>query len=180
MNVHKLRIKIGQHEFEAEGDADIVKQQLEEFKAIISEHRTPEQKLPDNDIPPLVPSQQPPLGIGTAELLSKVIRMEEKKPLTLSVLPRGDQRESDAALVLLLAYSRARRQQEVGGAALLEGLKVSGYSLDRVDRIMDRMIETAEPLVLRTGVRRGVKYRLTTRGVTRAQVVVEEMAAIVG
>lgn len=35
-------MKIGQHEFEAEGDADTIKQQFEEFKALMPWRNTSE------------------------------------------------------------------------------------------------------------------------------------------
>ena len=117
--------------------------------------------------------------ICKTERLNRVVRVDGKNPITLSALPRGEQREGDATLILLLAYRVFWEEEEMAGARLLDGLQRSGYQVDRVDRIMDRFVEAAEPLVMRTGVRRGVRYRLTTRGLAKANELVQELAASV-
>jgi hypothetical protein len=189
MDTYKLRIKIGEHEFEAEGEPDTVKQQFEEFKTLIADHDNAKQNpTPPGtgtpNIPPLIiPPGSTPVGIAIAERLSKVVKIEAKKPLVLSALPQGGQdRAGDAALVLLLAYKVFRQQELVSGMALLEGMKASGYTLTRVDRpLMQRLIDAApDCLVIRAGKKRGVTYRLTTPGETRAKVVLEEILAVLG
>lgn len=187
MDTYKLRIKIGEHEFEAEGEADTVKQQFEEFKTLIADYDDAEQNPPPDsrttEIPPLIlPPAYTPAGIAIAERLSKVVRVEAKKPLILSALPQGQDRDGDAALVLLLAYKVFRQQELVGGAALLEGMQTSGYAISRVDRpLMQRLIDaTPESLVMRAGKKRGVTYRLTAPGETRAKQVAEEILAKLG
>jgi hypothetical protein len=185
MDTNKLRMKIGAHEFEAEGEPDIVNQKFEEFKKLIADYDATKQNHtpPDSrttEIPPLnLPPATLPTGIAIAERLSKVVKVEAKKPLVLSALPQGQNREGDAALVLLLAYKVFRQQELVGGSALLVGMQASGYPLARVDRpLMQRLVEaTPSPLVLRSGKKRGVTYRLTTPGETRAREVVEEILA---
>ena len=186
MDTKKLRIKIGVHEFEAEGEADDVKQQFEEFKKLVADYNNTNKNSPPLDshlrelraelFPPAVST---PVGIALAERLSKVVKVEAKKPLVLSALPQGQNREGDAALVLLLAYKVFRQQELVGGSALLDGMQTSGYPIARVDRpLMQRLVEaTPSPLVFRSGKKRGVTYRLTTPGETRAREVVEEVLA---
>ncbi|TAL12392.1 MAG: hypothetical protein EPO02_01805 [Nitrospirae bacterium] len=185
MDTNKLRMKIGIHEFEAEGDADIVNQKFEEFKRLVADYDATKQNHTQlgsrtTDIPSLnLPPAAPPVGIETAVRLTKVVKNEAKKPLVLSALPQGQNREGDAALVLLLAYRVFRQLELVGGSALLVGMQASGYPLARVDRpLMQRLVEaTPSPLVLRSGKKRGVTYRLTTPGETRAREVVEEILA---
>ena len=193
MSAYKLRIKIGQHEFEAEGEEETVKAQFKEFKSIITDpvppagpfanlsgSRPPEvspfNALSGSPPSPLTPTPHP-TSRAIADQLEKIVRMDGKKPITMSALPLGEQREGDATLILLLAYKIFWQKDEMAGARLLDGLKRSGYNVDRVDRVMDQFIEGAEPMVLRTGVRRGVRYRLTTRGATRASELVKELAA---
>lgn len=184
MSEYKLRIKIGQHEFEAAGDADVVKAQFEEFKQLIADQPaaanpavTPTLPLPSNTLTrPL--DQTIPEVLDTLRI-EKVVRVDGKKPITLSVLPRGEGREGDAALILLLAYRALWQEEEMAGARILEGLNSSGYNVERMDRLMDRYVDSQEPLVSRTGKRRGVRYRITTRGVQRAKELVKELVATV-
>ncbi len=188
MGVLKIKTRIGSDEFEAEGENEIVLEQYREFKELVRS------KLPGT-LPPAVtpPAPQPswlqpaplsaPLPTAepladqgmTAAKLSRIVRTDGNKPLTLSALPRGEGREGDAALILLLAYRILWKEEEMAGARLLDGLQISGYRVERVDRLMDRFMEAQEPLVIRTGVRRGVRYRLTTRGVARATAIIEEL-----
>lgn len=178
MGPYKLRIKIGAHEFEADGEADTVKQQFEEFKTLIADYSNAALDSRTAEVPPLnLPPAVPPVGIAIAERLSKVVKVDAKKPLVLSALPQGQNREGDAALVLLLAYKVFRQQELVGGAALLDGMKTSGYTIARVDRpLMQKLVEAQpSPFVLRSGKKRGVTYRLTTPGEARAREVAEEI-----
>ena len=110
-----------------------------------------------------------------ADKLNKIVRVDGKNPITLSALPLGEQREGDATLILLLAYKTFWQHEEMAGARLLDGLQRSGYSVDRVDRVMDQFIGGSEPLILKTGIRRGVRYRLTTRGFHRALEITQEL-----
>jgi hypothetical protein len=182
MSAYKLRIKIGQHEFEAEGEESTVKAQFEEFKSIIAVPA--HQEKPANNLPPAVTQNghqpnpgnvSPPASTLLADRLNRIVRVEGKNPITLSALPRGEGREGDAVLVLLLAYKAFWQQDEMAGARLLDGLQRSGYNVERVDRVMDQFIEGSEPLIMRSGVRRGVRYRLTTRGYARATELAQEL-----
>ncbi len=185
MSAYKLRIKIGQHEFEAEGEEATVKAQFEEFKAIIAtpitERQPPpataESGNPQNTSATNPLQGSPPGGPALADQLSRIVRVDGKRPITLSALPRGEQREGDATLILLLAYRVFWQQDEMAGARLLDGLQQSGYAVDRVDRVMDPFIDGPEPLICRTGVRRGVRYRLTTRGLARATELAKDLVA---
>ncbi len=188
MSAYKLRIKIGPHEFEAEGEEATVRAQFEEFKSIISAAPPPQEKPVNpvlNDLalsgqPQHPPAASPPPPNLLADKLTKIVRVDGKNPITLSALPRGEGREGDAVLILLLAYRAFWQQDEMAGARLLDGLQRSGYNVERVDRVMDQFIDGSEPLVMRSGVRRGVRYRLTTRGLARANDLAQELAANVG
>jgi len=190
MGEYKLRIKIGQHEFEAEGTREEVEKDFEQFKQIISnaprqhpgtslgmDHQsggnTEQRTAGPSAAPSAVTVQSVPGSFG------KIFRVEANRPLSLSVLPRGENREREAAILLLLGYKEIRQQEEANGIQLLDGLKTSGYNLKRVDRILHAYINIEEPLVTFTGQRRGVKYRLTNRGYAKAKAVAEELIALV-
>ena len=172
MEPFRLRMKIGTHEFEAEGEQEVVERQLEVWRGLIGS--TPATSpSPPPAAPPITGTISTESGSGSAMAtgtvvdvsgFEKIIRRDGKK-LSLSVLPNGDNREADAALVLLIAHKAYNTLDQVGGTALLEGLNQSGYPVSRMDRVLDRYIPD---LVLRTGVRRAVKYRLNNRGLNHA------------
>jgi hypothetical protein len=178
-------MKIGAHEFEAEGDQESVERQFEAWRELIASAPSPTASSPP---PPLPTSDagggQMPLPLGNSGTtgitvdpsgFEKIIRREGKN-LSLSALPNGDNRVADAALVLMIAHKVYNGLDQVGGMALLEGLKQSGYPIDRVDRVLERHIPD---LILRTGVRRAVKYRLNNRGLNRAINVARELMDMV-
>jgi hypothetical protein len=169
MEPFRLRMKIGVHEFEAEGDQESVERQFALWREMVT--ATPSQlpSPPPRDPPPpgnggLGPVLPVPLGGVDPSGFEKIIRRDGKS-LSLSVLPHGDNRVADAALVLMIAHKAYNQLDQVGGGALLEGLQQSGYDLDRVDRAIERYIPE---FILRSGVRRAVKYRLSNPGLNRA------------
>lgn len=194
MSELKIKVKVGVHEFEAQGEEAVVLKLYDEFKGQIEQEKSnppPAQPItpPATEINPLVAALSAAAGgqiaadasaQANSARLNKIVRNDGKRPITLSALPRGDGREGDAALILLLAYKVLWQEDEMAAARLLDGLEQSGYKVGRIDRLMDRFIEGQERMVLRTGVRRGVRYRLTTIGLARAWALVDELVATVG
>ncbi len=183
MEPFRLRMKIGAHEFEAEGDQGVVERQFAQWRELIAAAPIPTASSPPPP-PPAVVQDDPPAGTtnsGTAGVavdrsgFEKIIRQDGKR-LSLSVLPEGENREADAALVLMVAHKVYNGLDQVGGGALLEGLHQSGYPVARVDRVMDRHIPE---LVLRSGIRRAVKYRLNNRGLNTAMRLARELMDMV-
>jgi hypothetical protein len=171
----QLRMKIGPHEFEAVGEQEIVERQFEVWRELIASAPTPSASSPPAPQIPAAGSssvQVPPASTANSVAgvtvdtggFEKIIRRDGKK-LSLSVLPPGDNRVADAALVLMIAHKAYNQLDQVGGTALLEGLAQSGYPVERVDRVLDRYIPD---LVLRSGIRRAVRYRLNNRGLNTA------------
>lgn len=181
---YKLKVKIGQHEFEAEGSQEAVERQFQTFSELV--------KLP---VP--VPSQDTPktliskVGENSAQsnstmtfsdaldaMMVKKIFHLDGDIVSLTVLPRTEDRDADAALVILFGYQFCASNPTVSGDQIYTSLKQSGITVDRVDRLIKPFVESATPLVLKRGIRRGVKYRLTNQGVARAKALAEEMAKL--
>ena len=81
-------------------------------------------------------------------------------------------------LVLLLAQKLCFSNDWVTGAQIVDGLETTGgYSIGRVDRIMDKLAEAGDAIV--TGERRGKRYRLTNTGQARSQKVASDLLALV-
>jgi hypothetical protein len=189
MEPFRLRMKIGAHEFEAEGDQETVERQFALWRELLT--ITPTSASPP---PPTVPQQASGMaGVG-AESLNGVsaaattpievgsaippgyskIFSQDGALLSLTVLP-GEDRVGDAGLLLLLGHREFNKLDQVGGGVLLEGLQRSGYRIDRVDRVYDR----SPDLVMRTGAKRGVKYRLNNPGLARARELAKELIGMV-
>lgn len=171
MDVYKLRVKIGPHEFEAEGPKDAVIEQFEAWKnliaslpaAVIPETHLKPQPAPSGEESPKLPANGP-----SREQLSHVFELDEKRSsVTLRVQPTGDRRYADAILLVLYGYRRLRDEDEVPVTQLKGALASSGLTPGRIDR-------AAEPyrrdgLLIKSGLAKGGKYRLTNRGISRAE-----------
>lgn len=177
MDTYKLRVKIGIHEFEAEGPAEVVKAQFEDWKTLVS-------SMPSS-------AAAPHVSDPAKRLLSRVTEVqtsegpavpwdifnsdEKRKLLTLRVHPTSDTRDADAALLILYGYKQYYQQDEVLVTKLKESLEVSGLRPDRIDRILG--VHAKAGLVLKTGRAKGGKYRLTNTGFNRADEMARELFA---
>src|SRR5688572_6861905 len=123
MEPFHLRMKIGAHEFEAEGDQESVERQFATWRELIasapspSASSTPPPPLPHNTGTPDTSLAD---NSGTTGLrfdptgFEKIIHRDGKM-LSLSVLPPGENREADAALVLLVAHKVYNNLDQVSG-----------------------------------------------------------------
>jgi hypothetical protein len=154
--IYKLKVHIsGQHDFEAEGDKETVERQFSAFtelvRSVISNPRTDGQghgSLPD--------------------ALVKIVRSDDKD-IFLATVPATSYPAADALLILLWAYKLMRNEDAVSGADLLESLKKSGIKTQRIDRAFAHYLGGTQALVAKMGIRRGVKYKLTERGISKTK-----------
>lgn len=174
MEPFRLKLKVGQHEFEAEGEQDVVEKQLAIWRDLIA---SPSSVAPTLPSPPTVIAGGAAEGTAVASATPGPESREELDRLfdhrgpvvSLTMLPVGPQREADAALLLLYGqrfYNGAENSGGVTGGRLLEGLRLSGLSVERVDRIWGAHDGVH---VIRAGSKRGVRYRLTHPGLARAR-----------
>ncbi len=167
MDNYKLKIKVGEHEFEAEGPIDVVQAQFVAFKELIASAPTqrPEALAADRE------------NLATGELphlpLERILKVEGRM---VSLTAKCDTVE-EAVLLILLGQKESRNNQEVTGAEVMDGLKQSGYKLPRVDRIMDKL--AAEGSLISVGIHRGRRYRLSNSGLTQALGIAREVIATV-
>lgn len=174
METYKIRVKIGDHEFEAEGPADAVKEQFAAFKELVGAAPAPKGTPPpakpslpdseDND------SREP--GSSDRDRL-KLLFSEESdgRLITLRIPPQGERREADALLLIALGYRLLKGVDEVLVTVLKEASHRSGISIQRVDRVASR--DVSDNLFIKTGSGKGGKYRLTNTGITRAKELME-------
>jgi hypothetical protein len=122
----------------------------------------------------------PVAGPMTAESTTAVTRVVKRDKDIYILAPKfpggpGGDRVGDAAMILLAAYG-SNDEAPVTGSRLLKSLRNTGYSLERVDKIL----EPLGPLVLKFGARRGTKYKLSEAGRAQAVKLAEELLAIIG
>lgn len=170
-----MKVRIGDHEFEAEGSAEVVAKQFDAWKELIQAlpaapalASPPPELPPAPPAPPLPPLDRSPLtndGIETAY-------RREGPVVTLSLVPEGATREPDAGLLVLLGHRTLLNEQEITGTRLMQGLSRSGISVARADRLFG---DYMPQYVLKSGTRKGTRYRLTNMGASKAMEIVKEL-----
>lgn len=179
MDTAKLRVKIGLHEFEAEGPSEQVSQQFEDWKTLISDLAATQAPLkPIHNNITVTPaslaltSQNPVLSVIDQAQLGSIYTIDEKRDLILlRVLPTGEDRHRAAVLLIIYGYLRQAQMDEVPVTKLMASLVSSGSAPDRVDRAATPSVN--DGLLVKSGSGKGGKYRLTNKGITRT----EEMVA---
>jgi hypothetical protein len=178
MSEYKLKIKIGDHEFEADGPADAVKDQFQAFKELIAaipvhkpetiKPETPEQSLPPTPDPAVTPIKR---AVDSSVVLDRIFR-EKGRVISLTAPPAS---ETDA--VLLIAYGQRfyRDNENSTGSEILDGMEESGYRKPRIDRILKGLADEGEVII--TGAHRGKRYRLTNKGHAHAEAIVRDTLA---
>lgn len=167
MDNYRIKVKIGEHEFEAEGPAEIVQSQFEAFKEIIANR--PHQTATSTPAQPK-PAGQPAGNDGDLQLekISKV----EGRLVSLTIKPEA---EATAAMLIMLAQKAYRNNDTVTASEIKDGLEQSGYRPGRIDRLMQPL--TGDGSVVRIGERKGARYRFTNIGLAKATIVAREILA---
>ena len=170
MESYKLRVKIGEHEFEAEGDPETVKQQFDAFHALLGTLRNQSPKDIPLEAPPSPDTPAPPANIAHVPL-ERIMKVQGRI-VSLTVAPPTLQ---DSALLVLLGNKELRNNEMATGQEIGDGLAQSGRPVSRVDRVMEKMVDDA--YVLKSGFKRGTRYRLSNTGLQKALAVARELIA---
>jgi len=174
METYRLKLKIGDHEFEAEGPVDVVQAQFTAFRDLITEIAA-SAKTPALTPAPTQPDHTP--AAESAPLphisLEKIAKVEGRM---VSLTAKCDTVQ-EAVLLILLGQMEFRSNQEVTGAELMDGLKKSGYMLPRIDKVLDRL--SSEGNAITIGMHRGRRYRLTNQGKSQALSIARELLATI-
>lgn len=165
MTSHRVRLKLPNGaELEAEGDAEFVRREREDF--LIRQT-------------PLSGSETGPGAAGREPRVDWNAVVEAKSGgLTLRGKILGtDKGGKDACLVLLMASERLLSQPKPTAAMLGKWLRTSGYPVGRMDRTLQDAISQGE--LLSSGSRRARRYELTASGKIKALLLSEQMTATV-
>jgi hypothetical protein len=161
MDITKIKTKIGEFEFEAEGPVETVAAQFQAFREIVSNLGVANKDTvvsPGNN----QSMNQTDIVGGTHVEVSKILRVAGRV-VSLTALPQSN---DDAALLIMLGQRDLRNNDAVTGQEIGDGLAQSGRPVPRVDRVMERAITAA--YVLKSGIKRSTRYRLTNVGLVRA------------
>ncbi|HKQ59497.1 MAG TPA: hypothetical protein VJY35_16655 [Candidatus Eisenbacteria bacterium] len=170
MENHKLRVRVGVHEFEAEGTEEAVAAQFAVWKELINGSSA----KPLQPSPPAARGTEPRAREGYIHIPGVFMTDDKRKLVTLEVHPPGESREADALLLLLYGYSTVYSLDLVPVTKLLEAMAVSGLRVDRVDRALAP--HTRAGYVLKAGRGKGGKYRLSNTGHARAEEMAKELS----
>jgi hypothetical protein len=170
MDTQRLKVKIGDNEFEAEGPPESVQAQFDAWKSLVS------------TAPPTVPDKPASDGSKpgetqeeTGELPSIFSVDDRKKLVSLAVLPAAGagNRDADAMLLLLYGYKVKYGLEDLIVGRLKESMAVSGRRIERIDRTIQPHLKAN--YVLKGGQGKGGKYRLTNTGIARAKELMEAL-----
>jgi hypothetical protein len=176
---YRLKIKIGDHEFEAEGPADAVQAQFQMFKELVASTpaapATPAPKPKDRqeDAEDIKNGNENGNGDGTGLDLTKIMKVDDR--VVSMTVPAES--VSDGVLLILFGQREFRANDSVTGFEVLQGLQMTGQPVDRVDKTLNRL--ATDGLVITIGIRRGRRYRLTNTGMTKAREIAKGLIATV-
>lgn len=189
MDNSRLRVKAPDYELEAEGSRDFVREQYEAFRRLIGDvsgkpvmpesRKTVErQPSPQAPAPPLSRDKTVVPATSRAGAFQKLLVWDDQtQRVKLTVIPDGPTRIADTVLLILLGYRELGGLSQVSALDLNEGLRSAGFDDFRLDREMAPYVKAR--LVLRSGVGKGSRYRLATRGVKQANELVQTLASLI-
>ncbi len=164
MSPHRVRLKLPNGaELEAEGDAEFVRQEREEFVL----RQTPLSNRPGD----AGPHREPKVD------WSAVVEAKSGGLTLRGKIQGGDKAGKDACLVLLMASERLLSQPKPTATTVAKWLRASGYPIGRMDRTMQDAISQGE--LLSSGSRRSRRYELTATGKIKALLLAEQLTATV-
>lgn len=186
-DTYRLKIKIGNHEFEAEGDPQVVHEQFQIFKELVGNAPPDIQSptanspfrpslhpslMPATDPMPPLPMTPPETPAVTEIPLEKIMRQEDR---VVSLTVRAANAE-DAILLLLLGQKMLRGNDAVKGNEVMSGISsTGGLSIQRSDRLLEKLARDGDVIIF--GEHRAKRYRLTNTGLNRARSIAADIAA---
>jgi len=172
METNRLKIKIGEHEFEAEGPTDTVQAQFAAFKELVLAAAA--QVVSSGVQAQGETAQAQNEGRVPSVLTLEKIMRQDGRVISLTVragsLP-------DAILLVVLGQKVMRNNDSITGGEILDGLKQSGQAAGRIDRYLDKM--AADGYVIKIGVGRASRYRITNQGRIRAEEIAKGAISLV-
>ncbi len=153
MSESRLRIKFGDHEFEAEGSTESVERQLEIFKRLV---------VPGAALKAGIETTQESAADQAPLSLEKIMDVQGR---TVSL--RAAAKVEDALLLLLLGQRQFRQHHILSGAEVMHSLRQSGLEVQRADIALKRLAVKGN--VIAIGRYRARRYQLSKSGLDGAE-----------
>lgn len=177
-DTYRQKLKIGPHEFEAEGPVTVVQDQVKRFLDLIASLPKDAMTVPapvaevvSNSVSVQIP--KPPVPEADTSL-DKIMRLDGRV-ISLTVRPRN---AADAVLLLLYGQKILRSNDAVTGGEVMEGItSTGGLAVARVDRLLEKLARDGDVIVV--GEHRSKTYRLTNAGLAKARQIAADLLAIV-
>ena len=172
--VRRLKMKIGEAEFEADVPENEVQPMYYQFLSMLE--RRSQAAVP---LSGAKPDQRPAVEVTVQAgssvqslgetfddaLLARIFDLREDGAVTLKVLPTGPDTNADAMLLLLYGYQRLKNEEYVLATQLFRAAAQSGITLRRsVNEYMRN-----SRFVIRGGQRKGSHYSLSSHGLAMAK-----------
>ena len=152
----RVRLKLGEHEFEAEGPPADVVAQFAAFRALVWPPPLP---------PPAAEAPQPvalpPADLTRAEL-TRLMRLEGRI-VSLITAPASVE---GGILLALFGQKLLRNNERVMGGEIIEGIRRSGRLVERVDYHNHKLMRAGDVVAVGSG--RAARYGLTKQGEEKA------------
>ncbi|MCI0420680.1 MAG: hypothetical protein L0312_15880 [Acidobacteria bacterium] len=170
---YKVHVKLGQAEFSAEGPEETVKAQLASFLGLAAAQPIPPHQINGNGhsngngngAHSAPPGESAHTDVDPT-VVARLFKEDRNGAISLRTLPKTEQRNADALLLLLWGHLVRKEQVEVRAKELIAGMRQSGVpNLTRVDEILVKY----DMYVTSGGVRRGKWYSLTNPGIECAE-----------
>jgi hypothetical protein len=181
----RIKVRMGNAEFEADGPTELVQQQYEMFMEAVAKASASPLAAASSGVTPagnsISPAAQNVNGVQgatipgnsiavTDDLMTRVFRRDSDS-VSLLALPHTEEPEADALMALLLGYQRLLNRPNVTAVTLMQAARQSGINIPRLDTVLGSRTD----LVLAAGARRGRRYSLNNRGVAYAEALVRRM-----
>jgi hypothetical protein len=159
---YKMSVKLpGGFEFTAEGPQESVDAQYKLWLQAVEAAQKHPPGVDLNSQGLAAKRHKPQMSADIEEVVGRVYRLDkDKKTLSLTVLPKTDDAQADALLLLLYGYSHFFHEESVLGGKLMTAANVSGIQLSRVDKVLERHKDK----LTTAGLRRGRTYGLNNPG----------------
>jgi|SRR5579883_132703 len=188
---HRLKMKIGVHEFDAEGPQEYVDAKFEQFQALIEKFSAPQAAattpvIPQTQegIPPAIPAVVPPPPLATGGVdLSQIFTIDaDNKRLNLHVhiddADGKNQQAGDAMLIVLYGYRKQFQVDELGAVQMSAVVKNAIGQTARPDLAAPTLVTGG--YMTRNGTGRSTTYRITPKGMARAEAAIKATLAKMG
>ena len=168
-DILKLRMKVGVHEFDAEGPAELVRMHLDTWKRLAGLTESTD----------AVRSTAATAAIeGADPTLTKLFAVDaQRQTILLRIIPGGPRRNRDVALLLLYGYHQflaAADEDSLPGVRLKALLAACDLHPTRIDRVMAPYL--ASRLVRKSGRHTHEVYALTAAGREYAAALARQLA----